>query len=239
MWEYTGFSACPIKVWPVGIDTDMFFPAVQKIRQTRVLIYHKHRDADELGKIVKILENLKLPYVIVRYGEYQENEYRTLLQNVLFVIWHGCHESQGIALQEALACNVPLLICDVTRLSQAQGGYRFPSSLDHIKVTAAPYFDESCGMKITDLASLESAITFMLDHLNDFAPREYILKHLSLEGQARAFVAIWEHWGLSFEDGMKETAKTQHAWSVPLVVRARLKVGGSIRSLLRKLGWAN
>lgn len=234
IWDYAGFNACPIDVWPVGIDTEMFYPLMNSVSNRRVLIYHKQRDLGELHQILDIMEILHLPYTLIRYGEYEEENYLKALRNASFLIWHGCHESQGIALQEALACNVPILVCDVTSLSQAENGYRFPIILDDIPVTAAPYFDDNCGIKITNLSELKLSIGFMLDNLTTFTPREYILKNLSLERQARAFVALWDKWNLTFEQGLFETTQGERMWKAPLSTRVLSNLERKVHSLLSR-----
>jgi len=211
LWMHLGFSLCPIAVWPVGIDTDTFqLPAVRH-HKVKLLIYHKQRNKDELTEIISLLQCLQLPFQLIEYPLYQERDFLELLKCTSFVIWHGCHESQGIALQEVLACNIPILVCDATTLLQ-QVPAQFDVSLAEFPVTSAPYFDESCGVKITDISFLKSAIEFMLDNLKNFSPRKYVLKHLSLGDQAKAFVDLWEHWGLTFKMGLKEDAKNATAW---------------------------
>jgi hypothetical protein len=224
VWEEAGFTACPIRTWPVGIDTETFHPPVGKTISRRLLVYHKQRDPAELQQLTEILDGLRLAYTLIVYGQYSEDGYREALSNASFVVWHGCHESQGVALQEALACDVPVLVCDVTRLSQARGGYRFPEVFDTIRVTSAPYFDESCGIKIESLSNFRASVGLMLDRLTSFAPREYVVRHLSLEGQARAFVGLWDEWDLTLDAGLLETARTQRKWRAPMSARIRSRV---------------
>ena len=40
------------------------------------------------------------------------------LQNSKYGIWLDAHESQGFALQEALSCNVPLLVWNISSMNQ-------------------------------------------------------------------------------------------------------------------------
>jgi len=217
LWEHIGFDACPIKSWPVGIDTDEFQPSGTSNARGRIMVYHKDRDTQELPLILDVLHRNKLPYWLVIYPLYEENSYKELLSNTSFIIWHGRHESQGIALQEAMACDIPMLVWDAKSLFQDVGGReRFGASLWEFPVTTVPFFDDSCGIKIGEPSELERAIQFMLEHLREFSPREFVLKHLSLEGQARALIDLWEHWGLSFDQGLAESAGNNKKWGVPL-----------------------
>lgn len=216
LWEYAGFRACPILPWAVGIDTYEFHPSNTPSIERRVMVYHKERDVQELAAILDVLHTMKEPYWLVLYGQYTEQEYKELLSKTSFIVWHGMHESQGIALQEAMACDIPILVCDVTSLAQANVNYTFAQEVFSFPVTAAPYFDDSCGKKITDLGELRTAIEEMFDCLETYHPREYVLRNLTLEGQALAFVSIWEHWGLSREDGLHERLINKRKYSIPI-----------------------
>ena len=216
IWEYVGFSACPILPWAVGIDTDEFHPSNIAAAERRVMVYHKQRDAQDLAAILAVLHTMKVPYWLVLYGQYAEREYKELLGKTSFIIWHGRHESQGIALQEAMACDIPILVCDVTSLAQAKISRAFSPEVFSFPVTAAPYFDDTCGIKITDLGELRAAIEELLACRETYHPRDYVLKNLSLEGQARAFVSLWEHWGLSWEEGLHERLLSNRMYSVPM-----------------------
>lgn len=205
-WEWVLRPICPVQVWPVGIDTDIFHPARSRPQTMRAIVYHKNRDEQQLPYIFSCLAAQGIPYTLLTYGTYGEEDYLRLLQTTTFMIWYGGPETQGIALQEALACNVPVLVYDV------------PPRAD-LPVTAAPYFDQTCGLKIERGEQLAEALTILLDTLSHFAPRKYILQHLSLAGQARAFVALWERWGLTFEQGLTETAQSARPWRIPWYYR--------------------
>lgn len=193
VWRGCGFDSCPTHVWPVGVDTDEFRPAPGPRPETQVLLYHKRRDPRELAEIERTLEASGLTFRRITYGHYTEAEYRDALARAAFVVWHGRPESQGLALQEALASDVPLLVCDARTILDAWGDdYEFQRDVARFPATAAPYFDETCGVKINNLRELKRAIERMRSELKAFSPREFVLRNLSLEGQARAFVGIWD-----------------------------------------------
>lgn len=221
LWADQGFDRCPMAAWPVGIDTDEFAPSSVSSSRRCVLVYHKERDLRSLVDILETLHEMGLKYQLVLYGSYSEDEYKKALARTSFAIWHGCHESQGIALQEALSCNVPLLVCDVSTLADDKSAYRFPESALDSAATAAHYFDGTCGIKITALKGLREAVTEMRDRVREFRPREFVLKNLSLEGQALAFVHLWDRWGLTVEDGRLETIGSSKPLSEPFDVRVR------------------
>lgn len=225
LWEHAGFRACPIECWPVGVDTDEFKPPSVRKRDLRVLVYHKQRDAAELEEILGTLRRSQLTHSVVVYGHYREEDFKRALASASFVIWHGRHESQGLALQEAMASDVPVLLCDVTRLSDARQEYSFPEGFGDWPATAAPYFDESCGVRISDLSQLPRAIREIRQDLSLYAPRDYVERNLSLAGQAAVFIRLWERWGLTLEGGLREPLVSDRPYRAPLRARMRSRVG--------------
>jgi len=214
VWTAAGFDACPMAAWPVGIDLDELHPTKPPEARYGVLVYHKLRRRDELQRIRDSLDRAAVPHEVVRYGFYDQADYVNALRDTCLVVWHGRHESQGIALQEALAMDVPVLVCDVKSMSEEEGG-AFPPELDELPATAAPYFDTRCGWRTYALDDVGGMAAQMLAERSSFSPREYVEENLSLEAQARRFVALWEHFGLTLEEGFSERSKSNKAWREP------------------------
>lgn len=194
IWEDQGFNLCPIRVWPVGIDTDTFIPTELQSRD-RVLIYHKQRDPNELEVIVSAVQKSGLTYSTISYGTYTQNQYLRELSRAKYIIWHGRHESQGIAFQEAMSCNVPVLLWDATSLKQwSRNGksYYFTEAEQTFPVTSAPYFNDTCGLRIETSAELNKSIIQMESSWRQFEPRNFVLQNLSLEKQAKKLISYYE-----------------------------------------------
>jgi glycosyltransferase involved in cell wall biosynthesis len=170
---------------------------------------------------------------LIIYGTYTEAEFKQLLNQTSLIIWYGRHESQGIALLEALACDLPMIVCDATSVAQEIPTHPYTPEFFNFPVTSAPFFNAQCGLKITDLNQLRLAITEILDTRARFHPRAFILESLSLESQARAFVALWEHWQLSFEDGRTEQCLSSKAFSPTLAFRIN-QLGTRVQRRLRQ-----
>lgn len=194
IWKILGFNRCPLISWPVGIDTDEFNIHRTKKVTGNVMIYFKRRNPLLLNTAISLIKDNCLNPIVIEYGNYDEVTFKKILKESDFGIWIGISESQGIALQEALASNLPLIICDVNTLfeSSSKKDYRFPKELKSFKPTSAPYFDETCGIKINDINHLNIAIKELIKDRAFFSPREYILKNLSLEKQAQELMSLFD-----------------------------------------------
>lgn len=197
IWKKKGYEKSPIEIWPVGIDTDEFKPTEKPKKY--ILVYLKNREEKDLESVKNILKSKE--YKIVRYGNYNEKEYKEHLLQSKYIIWVGCPESQGLALEEALSMNIPVLVIDEGKTECGE------------VLTSAPYFNERCGLIINNFDNLENAIASMETQLLEFKPREYILENLSLEKQARDFVNLYEkYFGLTFASGMNEKTVPKRLW---------------------------
>ncbi len=192
VWQSLDFNLLPLLRWPVGIDTELFheFP---RPAERRVLLYHKERDKNELAYIERSLDSKGIGFNTIHYGGYSQTEYLDLLKKSSLIIWHGRHESQGIALLEALACNIPALVLDAISFYQMEAfpSYPFADTLRSIRVTSAPYFDNRCGIKIHEMSQLPEALDHLVDSTAEFTPRDYVLENLSLERQARHLINLF------------------------------------------------
>lgn len=199
VWKVSGFTECPIYSWPVGIDVDAFnLNRSMAKNHNNVMIYFKRRDEKLLEGTKEILKRKGLNPIVIKCGSYTEDQYKEVLAKCIFGIWIGISESQGIALQEALASNLPLIVNDCRSLFEknADMSYKFPPELSSIISTSAPYFDETCGIVIQDNSKIESSIEELILNLDFYKPREFIQKNLSLEKQAFELVSLFEYIGL-------------------------------------------
>ena len=164
-----------MKSVPFGVDTERFAPNGSFRKD--VFIYFKSRKIEELIYVTSFLSTIGLSFRIFNYSEkYNENEYLQFIQRAKFGIWIGRHESQGFALEEALACNVPLLVWDVTSMNQEEG-YHYPD----FKATCIPYWDKRCGEYFYNKSEFISTFQIFFDKIDLYAPREYILQNLTMD----------------------------------------------------------
>lgn len=229
MWREGGFNRAPLKAWPTGIDTDEFVP--YRDTKTEVVIYFKERYSEELAYIENILTNQKISYSVLHYGHYNETEYHSKLATAKYLIWLGRQESQGIALEEALSTNVPILVWDVPKLGHWQSNPEAMAVFNDQEnnftgATSAYYFDSKCGIIVRDRIDLEKSILSLENNYQTYNPRQYITENLSLAKQALDFVKLYEHFGLGVEAGQLEKPRSFKKWKnakLPFVLYQRTK----------------
>ncbi|OLP18179.1 glycosyltransferase [Leptolyngbya sp. 'hensonii'] len=185
-----------VLAWPVGIDTEQWRPVPDSLKDIDILLYDKvrwqrgHYGPELIQPIQALLAQRGLKVAVLRYGAYQEAEFHHLLRRSRAMIFLCEHETQGIAYQQALACNVPILAWDRGGFWQDPSYY--PSKVQYGPVSSVPYWDDRCGLKFASLNEFPAQLDAFLAGLSQrqFCPREYILENLTLECCARQYLDI-------------------------------------------------
>lgn len=160
---------------PFGVDTDKFVNKKHINERNKIMVYFKHRNPIELKLIINFLNNKNLKHTIFSYDKkYKETDYINYLQECKFCIWVDAHESQGFALQEALSCDVPLLVWNVTSMNQ-----EYNSRYLDLKATTTPYWNNKCGELFYNINELEIVYNKFINNIENYKPREFILENLS------------------------------------------------------------
>lgn len=166
-----------IKIWPVGIDTGRFFDVSNITKKYDCLIYFKNRPSNDIRFAIQTLEAQKQTYNVIEYGNYNEETFLNLIKESRYAFVIDGTESQGIAIQEMMSCNIPLLVWD-TKFWTDRGP-------EHsILATSVPYWSDACGEKFYLPHELEMTLIRFLDRIKEFNPRKYILDNLSLMKQS-------------------------------------------------------
>ena len=181
-----------VTAWPTGIDTDTWKPTVVD-KKFDFVIYDKirwHHDkfqTELIKPLTEVLESLDLSYQFIRYGNYGHTELMSKLAESRSVLFLCEHETQGLAYQQMLSTNTPILAWD-------RGGFwQDPAYYPQIKyapVSSVPYWDERCGMKFTGLADFKAKLLEFQSKLVHFEPRNFILEDLTLEKCAEKYIDI-------------------------------------------------
>jgi hypothetical protein len=167
---------------PFGLDIDNI--TIVPKQRSKIMIYFKGRHPSLFEHVHKLAIEKGIHCTLVIYNNYKEIDFKNALQETKFVIWIGTHESQGFALQETLASNVPILLWDVKSMYEEwNNGWcyaPYKSSGFSLSATSASIWSDECGIKIYDASELESAYNEMNARLDSFTPRKYIEEKNSL-----------------------------------------------------------
>jgi len=165
----------PIFTMPFPVDTNKFIPINQP--KNDVFIYYKRRNPNELQFIINYLNANNIKFHLFNYtASYKENDYLNVLQKSKYGIIVDAHESQGFAIEEALSCNVPLLVWNTKIMSQEYG-----SRYDNISCNTIPYWDSLCGEYFYEQNEFINTFELFINKLSSYNPRQYILDNLSTE----------------------------------------------------------
>jgi len=164
-------SSPPIAIWPAGVDTEFFRPS-DVSSGSYVVIYLKQVSKCPLAaaayrQILTDLTTTGIPFKTIVYGRYSQRHYKHILNKAQALIFISCvTESQGLALAEAWAMDVPTVV--YRRDSISYPDHTFDAS-------SAPYLSESTGIFITNGQSICKALN-SITHLH---PRTWVMSHMS------------------------------------------------------------
>jgi hypothetical protein len=183
--------------WPVGINTEVWNNDIKCNELLDFLIYDKIRwdhstyEINLINPIIKHLQQKGLSYQIIRYGHYTHTDLKRKLSVSKAVIFLCEHETQGLAYQQILATNTPILAWN--RAGYWQDPSYFPHKVKYQPVSSVPYWSERCGSKFSDFKDFPDKLLEFLDLLNSgyFFPRNYILDNLTLEKSAALYLDIY------------------------------------------------
>lgn len=180
----------PVLSLPFAVDTEFFYPILPLDKREDILVYFKHRTEEDLSKVTSFLKEKKLKWKEFSYKKkYNQNDYIASLQKAKCVIWIDAHESQGFALQEALACDVPILVWNIRSMADEVGGR------GHNKfATTIPYWSEKCGEVFYEANEIPEVWERFQQNLKKhvYSPRNFILDTLSPEVCANKLKTIVE-----------------------------------------------
>lgn len=186
------YGPCPI--WFGGLDIRAIPDCRNDSKDLDFLVYEKilwNAAATRAAVVQPVLDELRrrgLTIQTVPYGRYTPAEYHALLSRSRGMLYLSEHETQGLAYQEAMARNVPVLAWD-------QGWWldpvreRFASG--PIRASSVPYFSPECGERFTGVDEFPQALDRFLARRAAFRPRDYVARNLSLELSAERYLKVY------------------------------------------------
>ena len=179
------------RVWFGGIDTNAWPDLAATRKDIDFLVYDKIRwNRDVLGPslmqpVLSTLEQRGQRVHVLRRGAYDVAEYRALLGRARAVLFVCEHETQGLAYQEAMACNVPILAWDPGEWLDPQRASWTP---DPVRASSVPYFDSMCGERFANATEFPVVLDRFLERRAGYTPRAYVQRRLSLAESARVYL---------------------------------------------------
>jgi glycosyltransferase involved in cell wall biosynthesis len=187
-------SRCAI--WFAGTDMEDWPDMSSAAKDLDIVVYEKFLwDRAEnrsrlLEPILAELRRANLRIEVLRYGTYQYEDYRALLRRSRGMLFLCEHETQGIAYQEALASNVPIL-------AWVQGYWLDPNSARYDpslqKASSVPYFSAECGETFQSLEDFSAALSRFRARLSSYEPRRYVQGQLTLAHSARRYLELYRN----------------------------------------------
>ncbi len=186
-----------MREWFVGVDIDKWKPIVElSKRPIEILVYDKaysamwngHLDKRHVNiteKIIDYLNQQGIIYRIIRYKFYNQKEYLQVLQKSKAMIFLSRQETQGQALFEAWACDVPTLVWDRKQWTYYQ--YKFSSA------SSAPYLNELSGYSFDDFSDFLEIFPkfFSFACQGKFLAREYVKNNFTIDISTERYLKIW------------------------------------------------
>ena len=168
-----------MQAMPFGVDIELFKPD-SSVSKDSVILYYKDRIPSDFELLTQKLKERNISYTLFNYKTgYKESDFISTLKKCKYCIFLGRHESQGFAVQEIMACNVPLFVWGVTSRRQ-----EYPGSLIDKNIitpaTTVPYWDDICGEHITDFKEFDTKFDIFLNKLQTYQPRKFICENLSM-----------------------------------------------------------
>jgi hypothetical protein len=179
------------RVWFAGMDLDRTPDYRDRPKDVDLLVYDKIRwNRDTL--VPSVLEPVLaeaarrgLRVERLPYGGYQPADYHALLARSRGMLFVCEHETQGLAYQEAMTANVPILAWDPELWLDPNRASYTP---EPVVASSVPYFSPACGERFRDAAAFPEALTRFLAGLPTYEPRRYVRDHLSLERSAAVYL---------------------------------------------------
>ena len=160
-----------IRICPVGVDPDFWIPRDAAVG-SRAVVYWKSGDESFCAEVESVLESRGLHPIRLAYGHYTSEEYKRALDDSVLAVFLSGFETQGVALAEAWAMDVPTLVWN----PRAEASWRGRS---FIAGSSAPYLSPVTGLPWTNIGELAETMDHALGHIEQFHPRAWVTANMT------------------------------------------------------------
>lgn len=170
--HHTQLRVSDYLVWPAGVDEHYFNPKKANDYMSRkVLVYNKEQP-DLTRQVVTLLKKYHFEPILITYGSYYKEQFKHILDTVSFAVFLSKTESQGLALAECWAMDVPTL-CWNLECPHKYLEISYPVS------SACPYLTEKTGRSWKTLEELELLLQNIPSVFQTCAPRAWIVENMT------------------------------------------------------------
>jgi hypothetical protein len=155
-----------IILWPVGVAVP---PQSRANKIFDFLVFDKIGDNPLRAEIEGYLKSQNRSYRVLVYGKFRQEEYFNLLEQSRFEIYLSESESQGLAMFEAWARDVPTLVWE--RGYFEYRGQRLEAN------AASPHLVPQAGMRFKNFSEFKDVLAKF--EQAEYSPREYIINNFS------------------------------------------------------------
>jgi hypothetical protein len=160
-----------IRTWPAGVSVS---PASTRAGQP--IIYDKLGDEDLVTKVEASIGSSARKFT---YGQFSREKYLESLTEAPFLVYLSKSESQGLALQEAWAHDVPTIVNNSTHWEAGELSWDAPQ-------INCPYLTPELGAVFTNPAE----IPIIAKRLVAINPKKYCDEHLSDEASTKCLLKL-------------------------------------------------
>ena len=114
---------------------------------------------------------------MIRYRFHDHETFKSLLARARGLLFLCENETQGIAYQEAMASNVPVLAWD-------RGYWADPQWKPYMETapwaSSVPFFSEACGERFTGMDDFGAKLDRFIERRELYRPRAYVTHNLNI-----------------------------------------------------------
>ena len=169
---------------PSGVDAVAWTPTASA-PTGRAVVFWKSGPESPCVAVERAVAQHGWDSVRIRYGTYNATTYRKALDGAAVAVFLSAFETQGLALAEAWAMNVPTIVWNPLTRTEWRG-WSFTAG------SSAPYLSEATGTFWQSLEELDRALTCVRTEDHCFRPRDWVLTHMTDAVCARRLFATIE-----------------------------------------------
>ena len=170
-----------VYICPSGVISkkELIKNRIKTQRNDKCLIYFKKRDLNDLELVINFLKSKHVEYELFEYGKYNNKDLISFAKKNKFGIYISGSETQGFAVQELMACNLPLYIWDdlnlnSKNLSRYYGGGDFTG-------TSATWWSDDNGYIVHNFQEFKDNFDKFMEEFERYQPTILVEEHLTFE----------------------------------------------------------